>query len=62
MAKVKNKNGVIFDIDEIMDKMDFELRCDVADMLQLACDQEFFDVYCKEHFKKFGEEWEYAIK
>lgn len=62
MAKVKNKNGVIFDFDEIMNEMNLELRCEVADMLQLSSDQEFFDVYCKEHFKKFGEEWKIAVQ
>lgn len=62
MAKVTNKNGAIFDFDEIIDKMDFELKCDVADMLQLSSDQEFFDTYCKEHLKKIGNEWEYATK
>lgn len=38
MAKVKNKNGVIFDFDEIMNEMNLELRCEVADMLQLSSD------------------------
>lgn len=62
MTKVTNKNGTSFEIDEIMDEMDFELRCKVADMLQLSSDQEFFDVYAIEHFKKFGKEWECATK
>lgn len=62
MAEVVNKNGTVFELDEIIDKMDFESRCSVADMLQLSSEQEFFDVYSKEHLKKFGEEWEYAIK
>lgn len=62
MAKVTNKNGTSFEIDEIMNEMDFELRCKVADILQLSSDQEFVDVYAVEHFKKFGKEWEYVTK
>lgn len=42
--------------------MDDEIRKKIAYELQLVPDQEFFGIYCQEHEKVFGEEWELVKK
>lgn len=59
---VKNEWGVTIDYEVAENLMDDELREKIAYELQLVSDQEFFDIYCQEHEKVFGEEWELAKK
>ncbi len=59
---VKNKHGVEINMDEALALMDSDLREKVAYELSLSSDQEFFDIYAKEHEKVFGEEWELEKK
>ena len=55
---VVNEYGVTIDYEIAENLMDSDLREKIAYDLQLTSDQEFFNVYCKEHEKVFGEEWE----
>lgn len=55
---VVNEYGVPIDYEIAENLMDGDLREKIAYDLQLTSDQEFFNVYCKEHEKVFGEEWE----
>lgn len=55
---VVNEYGVPIDYEIAENLMDSDLREKIAYDLQLTSDQEFFNVYCKEHEKVFGEEWE----
>lgn len=54
---VVNEYGVTIDYEIAENLMDSDLREKIAYDLQLTSDQEFFNVYCKEHEKVFGEEW-----
>lgn len=55
---VVNEYGVTIDYEIAENLMDSDLREKIAYDLQLTSDQEFFNIYCKEHEKVFGEEWE----
>lgn len=59
---VTNEYGVVIDYKVAENLMDAELREKIAYELQLVSDQEFFDIYCKEHERVFGEEWELSKK
>ena len=55
---VVNEYGVTIDYEIAENLMDSDLRVKISYDLQLTSDQEFFSIYCKEHEKVFGEEWE----
>lgn len=55
---IVNEYGVTIDYEIAENLMDSDLREKIAYDLQLTSDQEFFNIYCKEHKKVFGEEWE----
>lgn len=57
---VKNDYGVEVDYDTAVSLMDNDIREDLHRKLVPCSNQEFFDAYCAEHRKKFGEEFEFA--
>lgn len=58
MMIVKNEFGVDIDFDAAVALMDEDLREEIAGTVDT--EQEFFDVYCKAHEAKYGEDFECA--
>jgi anti-CRISPR protein AcrIC5 len=57
MDKV-NLNGELFDNDVAVHYMDDEIREKLhMEYVEKVTEQEFLDLYCEEHIKKFGEEF-----
>ena len=56
-VKVVNFSGDIMELKTAAAYMDDELREKVNDRLAPCLEQEFFNEYCREHEKKFGEEF-----
>ena len=55
---IHNEWGVSIDFEVAVNLMNDELREFVHDKIAPCTEQEFFDKYCKEHFNKYGEEFE----
>lgn len=61
MSSITNTHGTVIDFDAAVNLMDADLCDDIHNSLTDGInDQEFFDLYCTAHIKKFGEEFEPA--
>ena len=59
---VKNAYGVEVDYDAAVSMMDSDIREDLHRKMAPCSNQAFFDAYCAEHKKQFGEAFEFAKK
>ena len=57
---VKNDYGVEVDYDAAVAMMDNDIREGLHRKMAPCSNQAFFDAYCAEHKKKFGEDFEFA--
>jgi len=53
-----NENGV-YNFENAVELMDDEIRERLHREIAPCTDKEFFDAYCEEHLKKYGEEFTY---
>ena len=60
VAMVENEWGHAFTFDQAANLMDDELCLKIHNTFPTLDHQEFFDIYCKAHEEKFGEEFELA--
>lgn len=54
---VRNRYGVAIDYDAAENLMDDEIRERIARGWDGGSEQAFFDEYCREHEKEYGEPW-----
>lgn len=62
MSIVKNDYGVEIDYDAAVSLMDNDIRERLHRELAPCSTQSFFDAYCDEHKREFGEDFEFAKK
>lgn len=58
--KVTTRNGRVADFETLVFEMDDQIREYLHNLMAPCADQDFLDAYEREHYKKFGEEWEYS--
>lgn len=56
-TKVKDKNGNEIYYDAAVNLMDNEIREKLHSEIAPCTEQEFFEAYCADHLKKYGEEF-----
>ena len=55
---ITNQYGIEFDFCIIVSLMDNDLREKLHREIAPCTEQKFFNTYCKDHFKKYSEEFE----
>ena len=61
-TNVTNRNGDSYDFDDFLHKVDGELATELGERIAPYNEQEFFDAYCEEYYKKYNERFEYDIE